>query len=92
MKHLRASHIKPWKNSDDREKLDGANGLLLAPHVDHLFDRGFISFSGQGRLLVSPKLDVSVLERWAIVLPQSVGEFKTKQREYLEYHQDVVLQ
>jgi len=92
IKHLRASHIKPWKDSDDHEKLDGANGLLLAPHVDHLFDRGFISFSGQGRLLVSPKLDVSVLEKWAIALPQLVGEFKPKQRDFLEYHQDVVLQ
>jgi HNH endonuclease len=51
IKHLRASHIKPWKDSDDREKIDGANGLLLAPHVDHLFDRGFISFSGEGSLL-----------------------------------------
>ncbi len=48
IKHLRASHIKPWKDSDDHEKIDGANGLLLAPHVDHLFDRGLISFSGEG--------------------------------------------
>jgi hypothetical protein len=31
--HLRASHIKPWKDSTDRERLDGNNGLLLAPHI-----------------------------------------------------------
>jgi len=92
IKHLRASHIKPWKDSDDHEKIDGANGLLLAPHVDHLFDRGFISFSGEGKLLVSPKLDVGVLEKWAITLPLTVGEFKPRQREFLEYHQDIVLQ
>lgn len=92
IKHLRASHIKPWKDSSDLEKIDGANGLLLAPHVDHLFDRGFISFSGEGALLVSPKLDLGVLEKWAISLPKTVGSFKPKQREFLEYHQDVVLQ
>jgi putative restriction endonuclease len=92
IKHLRASHIKPWKDSNDQEKIDGANGLLLAPHVDHLFDRGFISFSGEGRLLVSPKLDLVVLDKWSITLPQTVGEFKPKQRQFLEYHQDVVLQ
>jgi hypothetical protein len=39
IKHLRASHIKPWSVSDNDEKLDGYNGLLLSPHVDHLFDR-----------------------------------------------------
>jgi putative restriction endonuclease len=92
IKHLRASHIKPWKDSNDEEKIQGANGLLLAPHVDHLFDRGFISFSGEGKLLVSSKLDLGVLEKWSIALPQFVGEFKPKQRQFLEYHQDVVLQ
>lgn len=53
---LRASHIKPWSKSDSREKLDGNNGLLLAPHIDHLFDKGFISFEDNGRLLRSEAL------------------------------------
>jgi HNH endonuclease len=42
--HLIASHCKPWRDSDDEERLDGENGLLLTPSMDHLFDRGFISF------------------------------------------------
>jgi hypothetical protein len=92
IKHLRASHIKPWKDSNDQEKIEGANGLLLAPHVDHLFDRGFISFSRQGGLLVSTQLSLDILDKWAISLPQSVGHFKPEQCEFLEYHQDVVLQ
>ena len=62
IRHLRASHIKPWSESNDVEKVDGANGLLLAPHVDHLVDRGFISFTGDGDLLVSKPLNPSVLE------------------------------
>jgi putative restriction endonuclease len=92
IKHLRASHIKPWSKSKDEEKLDGANGLLLAPHVDHLFDRGFISFSGSGDLLVSGKLNTSVLKKWSISLPQNVGTFHKEQKKYLEYHQDEILQ
>jgi len=42
--HLVASHIKPWRKCTDDEKIDGENGFLLAHHIDHLFDRGFISF------------------------------------------------
>ena len=92
IRHLRASHIKPWSHSQDSEKLDGANGLLLAPHVDHLFDRGFISFSGDGDLLVSEKLNLNILTKWSIALPQNVGTFKKEQQKYLEYHQDAILQ
>jgi putative restriction endonuclease len=37
--HLRASHCKPWRDSNNDERLDGENGLLLTPSIDHLFDR-----------------------------------------------------
>jgi len=92
IRHLRASHIKPWSESNDVEKVDGANGLLLAPHVDHLFDRGFISFTGDGDFLVSKKLNPAVLEKWSISLSQNVGTFKPKQKDFLEFHRDVILQ
>jgi putative restriction endonuclease len=36
---LRASHIKPWRDCDPRERLDPDNGLLLAVHIDGLFDQ-----------------------------------------------------
>ncbi len=90
VKHLRASHMKPWAKSNNSEKLDGANGLLLSPHVDHLFDRGFISFSDTGRILVSNELNPSVLDRWHIDAAQSVGGFSRAQVSFLEYHRDVV--
>ena len=51
--HLIASHCKPWRDSDNAERLDGENGLLLTPSIDHLFDRGFISFENDGELLIS---------------------------------------
>lgn len=92
VRHLRASHIKPWRKSTNDEKLDGYNGLLLSPHVDHLFDQGFISFGDTGSILVSSKLKPSVLQRWSLDPARSVGSFNTHQREYLEYHRDVILQ
>jgi len=85
-RHLRASHIKPWCICDDREKLDGFNGLLLSPHVEHLFDRGYVSFSDFGDLLVSKELNKAVLESWGIALPRNVGRFSQEQCRYLEYH------
>jgi hypothetical protein len=78
--------------SDNDEKLDGFNGLLLSPHVDHLFDRGFISFKDTGGLLISKELNPKVLEQWAIHSDQNVGKFRDSQCEYLGYHRDVVFQ
>jgi putative restriction endonuclease len=42
--HLIASHVQTWRDSSNEQRLDGENGLLLTPTVDHLFDKGFISF------------------------------------------------
>lgn len=88
--HLRASHIKPWKDSDDQEKISGSNGLLLAPHVDHLFDRGYISFTDDGQMLISKYLDLNILSSWSILSTQEVGEFSEKQKAFLEYHRSSV--
>jgi len=87
---LRASHIKPWRVSSDIEKIDGNNGLMLAPHVDVLFDQGFISFADDGVLLVSPQLDLSILQAWGIDKDVNLGEFTDAQLHYLKYHHDHV--
>ncbi len=89
--HLRASHIKPWKVSSNSEKLDGCNGLLLSPHIDHLFDRGYISFGDDGQLLVSAQLSDAVLSTWQISVPRNVGVFNERQCTYLQYHRQHVL-
>ena len=47
LEHLRASHIKPWRRATNDQRLDGENGLLLTPSIDHLFDRGFVNLRGQ---------------------------------------------
>jgi len=85
---LIASHIKPWKDSNDFEKLDGANGLLLAPHIDRLFDKGLISFSDNGDLLIATRLDKNVLAAWGIAENINVGCFSEKQAGYLSYHRE----
>ena len=89
--NLRASHIKPWKDCSDEEKLNGCNGFLLAPHVDHLFDKGMISFSDRGDLIVSEKLDLTILRRWGIPAILNVGSLNPEQLKFLEYHRQCVL-
>ena len=53
---IRASHIKPWRDSTNDERLDPNNGLPLIASLDALFDAGLISFEASGRMLVSGKL------------------------------------
>lgn len=85
-RHLRAIHIKPWRICSDAEKLDGCNGLLLSPHLEHLFCRGYISFSDGGELLVSRYLNPAVLDKWGLQLPRHVDDFRPGQCRYLDYH------
>jgi hypothetical protein len=91
-RHLRAGHIKPWRVSDDREKLDGCNGLLFAPHVMHLFERGYISFADSGDLLVSSRLNPSVLSAWGVMAALNVGAFRPEQQAYLACHRELVFE
>jgi hypothetical protein len=88
--HLRASHIKPWSVSTTAEKLNGSNGLLLAPHADHLFDQGWISFADGGEVLVAKVLEPEILDRWGIDASRNVGTFTDAQSSFLEYHRDQV--
>ena len=88
--HLRASHIKPWRQSTSAERLDGNNGLLLAPHVDHLFDRGYISFADDGRLLISPRLRREVLVSWGLVAERAIDGFSAGQQVFLAFHRELV--
>ena len=89
-KHLRASHIKPWSQSTDEEKLNGCNGLLLAPHIDHLFDEGWISFANNGDLLISAQLNPDILPIWGVPTMKNVGTFSAQQVVFLEFHRDNV--
>lgn len=86
---LVASHIKPWKDCGNAERLDGRNGLMLAPHVDKLFDRGWISFENTGDLLVAEQA-LPVLAAWGLNPDANVGPFASDQHAYLDYHRQKV--
>lgn len=92
LEHLRASHIKPWRDSSNEERLTGGNGLLLTPSIDHLFDQGFISFHDDGRLLISPVAHTGSLHKMGVSIDRevNVGRFSERQAGFLEYHRDEV--
>ena len=58
---LRASHIVPWADCGDEQRLDVHNGLLLSALWDAAFDKGLISFADDGQPLVSPLLSDAAL-------------------------------
>ncbi|WP_428150695.1 HNH endonuclease [Brevundimonas sp.] len=101
---LIASHIKPWRVCQTAtERLDGANGLLLTPDADHLFDRGFISFGDAGEVIVSPRVpdedmrrlgfEQLLRQRFGVSEPPSVwmtDAFHPAQNGYLAYHRSQV--
>lgn len=89
-KFLIASHIKPWAKSTNGERLDGNNGLMLAPHIDRLFDRGYISFEDDGELILSKQLPETVRLKWDVVQKIPRVAFSTAQIRYLNYHRDVL--
>ncbi len=84
--HLIARHIKPWSEASNVERLSENNGLMLAPHIDHLFDKGFISFMDNGDILVSPRCPDTMLAAFGISRQTNVGPFQIGQRPYLAYH------
>jgi len=91
--HLVASHCKPWRDCDEpQERLDGENGLMLTPTIDHLFDRGFISFEDNGQLILSPSADRQSLEKMGVRTSKliNVGSFSDGQKQYLNFHRDRV--
>jgi len=86
---LKASHIKPWKECNNFERLDPYNGLVLTPTLDSLFDRGFITFENKGQILISKEIEL-----YSKILNISPDMKLRKQFEnnghYLEYHRDEV--
>ena len=91
--HLLASHCKPWRDSSNEERLDGENGLLLTPSIDHLFDRGFIGFENSGELIISPVAHRPSLQRMGVPTDHvvNVGTFTEGQRNFLDFHRSSVL-
>jgi hypothetical protein len=85
---LRASHIRPWSKSSTRDRLNPANGILLAAHIDALFDCGLISFADDGVMLVSAQIADDIKQ---FNLPDRLRREPTKaEKRFLPYHRRYV--
>jgi len=85
---ITASHIKPWSESDNSERLDPFNGLALSPVYDKAFDAGLISFDDEGRILVSKRLDQDAA-LLGISGQERIRELNFLHRKYLAYHRTI---
>jgi hypothetical protein len=87
---LKASHIKPWRDSTNNERLNIYNGLLLLPNLDACFDIGFISFSDEGKILVSSQLGDTTLAQLGIKREMELLKIEQEHKEFLGYHRQKV--
>lgn len=86
---LRASHIKPWAKCDtDSERLDVFNGLLLAPHLDALFDGGWVTFYDSGKIQVSTALTIQQRTMAGISGSEQVLGLAENHFPYLAWHRE----
>jgi len=84
---LKSSHIVPWSESNNEERLDVNNGILLSPDVDALFDRHLISFEDDGSIILSSK--VTEKDLLALGIDTSVKiTIKEGMKSYLKRHRE----
>lgn len=84
---LVASHIKPWSVSTPQERVDINNGLLLCPNHDRLFDKGFITFTDEGMIIISDKLNM-VDCVYLNVKNEMHVDLTEAGRQYIKYHRE----
>jgi hypothetical protein len=88
---LRASHIKPWADCEtDAERLDVFNGLLLAPHLDAVFDAGYITVTDDGEVVVSSALTPEARKVLGLEAPLRPVGLAQAHRTYLKWHREQV--
>lgn len=83
---IRASHIKPWRNSTNEERLDSSNGIPLVASLDALFDAGLITFDETGNLLVSSRLSSTEQELFSVRGKRLRYMPSKNTKEFLAYH------
>lgn len=87
---LIASHIKPWSESNDTERLDVNNGLLLCPNHDALFDKLLISFDVTGKVMIDESLDITTKTFLNINETMEIRMNKD-QKCYMDWHREKFL-
>lgn len=86
---LRASHIKPWaacQGEEEWQRLDVFNGLLLAPHIDALFDAYLVTFDEESVMVVAPELDTQSREILGVATPLRIEKLTPQHQVYLAVH------
>jgi predicted restriction endonuclease len=89
---LKASHVKPWRDALNEERLDPNNGLALIPNLDALFDCGLITFDSAGLLQVSDRIDAGELTKLGIEDGMRLRRMSDRLEQYLQYHRQYVFQ
>jgi putative restriction endonuclease len=83
---LRASHIVPWADCTDEQRLDVHNGLLLSALWDAAFDRGLISFADDGEILASPALGAAARDTLGLSTAPRLAGLRDEHRVNLALH------
>lgn len=85
---LRASHIKPWAACEtDAERLDVYNGLLLAAHVDALFDSHLMTFDDSGNAIFSARIDAKLRAKLGLTNILRIRQLAPEHHRFLAWHQ-----
>ncbi|WP_338974039.1 HNH endonuclease [Spiroplasma endosymbiont of Tricholauxania praeusta] len=87
---LIASHIKPWVFSEEKEKIDLNNVLLLSAIFDKLFDRGLITFDINGYIIFSDLLPNNDVYKLKKIIKNKQLRFNNEQKEYIKYHREKI--
>ena len=88
---LEAAHIKSWKECKlNRECISPYNGLLLIPNLHKLFDKGYISFSSDGMILISDRILEADRKKLGIDESMTLRIVDPNREKYLRYHRDNV--
>ena len=88
---LRASHAKPWSDCEtDDERLDVYNGFLLSADLDALFDKGYISFTFDGKIMVSSQITQKQREILHLTPELKLRWVQEEHHKYLDYHHKYV--
>lgn len=83
---LIASHIIPWSQATDNERLDVHNGILLSPTYDALFDRKLISFENTGKIILSDKIEMQAYQKIGLTGKEKIKNLSQFNNDYLERH------
>lgn len=83
---LIASHIVPWSDSTDIERLDVDNGLLLTPNYDALFDKHLISFENNGKIILSDRIEEQAYKKIGVIGSESIKNLSEYNHAYLIRH------